>query len=445
MKRFIRLTAVLFALVICFSVLSIPASALNFDCKVELYSDTVLMVNLDTGMEVFTKEADTRRYPAALTKVMSYIIAAEYYDDFEKKITVKQSCIDSVLSKGMACSGVNCFVGDDLTVTDLLYAMMLPVGHDAAMVLADDICSGDINKFVDMMNKKAEKLGCKDTHFTNPFGTHDSEHYTTARDLYLITKYAMGLPMFSKIVNTSTYYAGADKDGDYPFVTTNWMVDPGRGGDYYYVYATGVKNGTTPEAGRCLIATATYDGYSYMCICLHAPYDEKKEENEQYCMIEAANMFRWAFLNLSFVTPVTKDTPVCEQKVDHAWDTKSILLLPESNLNVILPYDYSDGDVRIVPDNTDAVSAPIGKGDIVTTASVQYKGEEFTKINLVSAEEVGVSPILYTTDAIRGVLTSPWFLIAVGLVVVLFIVYVSVSSSYSKKKRGKQRKKKNRR
>ena len=113
--------------------------------------------------------------------------------------------------------------------------------------------------------------------------------------------------------------------------------------------------------------------------------------------------------------------------------------MPETDLNVILPSGYSNGDVKITPDSSDSVSAPIGKGDIVTTATVSYKGEPFTKINLVSNENVGVSPILYTTDAIRGVLTSPWFLLAVGLVVILFIVYVSVSSSYAKKRKKDKR------
>ncbi|MBQ9679405.1 MAG: D-alanyl-D-alanine carboxypeptidase [Ruminococcus sp.] len=438
MKRIIRLFSLFAALVLLFCAVSaVSSSALTFDCDVEQYSDSLLMVNLDTGMEVFSKEADTRRYPAALTKVMTYIVAAEAFDDFDTEIPIKQSCIDAVVNGGMYCSGVDWYVGETMTVTDLLYAMMLPIGHDAAMVLADYVGEGKLQNFVDKMNAKAQELGCDDTHFTNPFGTHDENHYTTARDLYKITKYAMGLPMFSKICDTATYYVR--EDDDVPFITTNWMVDPGRGGEYYYVYATGVKNGSTQQAGRCLIANAVYEGYAYMCICLHAPYDENKDENEQYCMIEAANMFRWAFLNLSFVTPVTKDTPICEQKVDHAWDTESILLVPENDLNVILPDDYSEGDVKIVPDNTDSVSAPINKGDIVTTATVYYKGEAFTQINLVSNDNVGVSPILYTTDAIRGVLTSPWFLIAVGLVVVLFIIYVSVSSSYAKKrKRGKK-------
>ena len=410
-----------------------PASALSFDCDVEQYSDSLYMVNLDTGMEVFAKEPDAKRYPAALTKIMTYIVAVEHFDDLNTGIKIKQSCIDYVLDHGMSTSGVDWYVGETLTVTDLLYAMMLPVGSDAAMVLADNIGEGDLKAFVKLMNDKAAELGCSGTHFTNPFGIHSTDHYTTARDMYTMTKHAMGLPLFSKICGTTTYYV--DEDDDYPFITTNWLIDGSRGGEYYYVYATGVKNATSQEAGRCLVATAVCEGYSYICVCMHAPYDESKEENEQYCMIEAANMFRWAFLNLSFLTPVTKDTPVCEQKVDHAWDTKSILLLPEKDLNIILPYDYSDGDVRITPDNTDPVSAPIKKGDIITTATVYYKGQEFSKINLIADQDVGVSPILYVTDAVKGVLTSPWFLLAVAVVVILFVVYVSVSSSYSKKKK----------
>ena len=441
MRSIRRIIAVLLAVPVMLFAMSVSVSALNFDCDVEQYSDTILMVNMDTGMEVFVKEADTRRYPAALTKIMTYIVVVEYYDDLDTRVTVKESCIDSVYSLGMNCSGVDNYIGKTLSVTDLLYAMMLPSGQDATMVLADAVGEGDYHKIVEMMNTKAEELGCTDTHFTNPFGNHSEDHYTTARDLYKITKYAMGLPLFSKICNTTTYYVNED---DEPFITTNYLVDAARGASYHYTYATGVKNASSQEAGRCLVATAICDGYTYMCICMHAPYDEYGEENEQYCMIEAANMFRWAFLGLAFQTPVTKETPVCEQAVDHAWDTKSILLTPEHDLNVILPYDYTEGDVRIVPDNTDSVSAPIKKGDVVTSATVMYRGEAFTSINLVAAQDVGVSPILFFTDTIGGILRSPWFLIAVGLVVILFIVYVTVSSSYTKKRRKRSGKNKRR-
>ena len=438
MKKLLRLfSAALVLVVLLCAAGPLGASALTFDCKVETYSDSILMVNLDTGMEVYAKDPDSKRYPAGLTKVMTYIIAAEYFDDFNERIEIKESVIDAVIADGMMCTGLDWHVGETLSVQDILYAMMLPVGHDAAMMLADYIGEGDISAFVDMMNKKAEELGCTGTHFTNPTGVHQKNHYSTARDLYIMTKYAIGLPMFSKICSTSTYYMEGD---DYPLVTTNYLIDVARGGEYFYTYATGVKNSTTNEAGRCLISTARLDdeGYSYVCICLHAPYDESEEIYEQYCMIEAANLFRWAFLNLTFVTPVTKDTPICEQKVDHAWDTQSILLAPDADLNIVLPYDYEDTDITIVPDNTDSVSAPINKGDFVTTATVYYKDQPFTTINLVAQQTVGVSPILYTTDAVRAVLTSPWFLGAVAVIVVLFIIYVTVSSSHAKKKKRKK-------
>ena len=435
MRRLIRSIAVSAALALMIS-FALPAvsSAATFDFKVETYSDSILMVNLDTDMEVYAKDADSQRYPAGLTKIMTYIIAAEYFDDFNTRIEIKQSVIDSVLAEGMNCTGLDWHVGEKLTVQDILYAMMLPIGHDAAIVLADYIGKGDIKAFVDMMNSKAEELGCTGTHFVNPTGVHNKNHYSTARDLYIMSKYAIGLPMFSKICSTATYYLEGD---DYPIITTNYMIDVGRGGDYFYTYATGLKNSTTPQAGRCLVATARLDdeGYSYICVCLHAPYDEEKDDTEQYCMIEAANLFRWAFLNLTFVTPVTRDTPICEQKVDHAWDTDSILLVPRSDLNIVLPYDYSEAEITIVPDNTDPVSAPISKGDFITTATVYYKDQAFASIDLVAQDSVSVSPILYTTDAVRSVLTSPWFLGAVALIVVLFVIYVSVSSSYAKKKR----------
>lgn len=438
MKRiisiFLLLTVVL-SLLSCFG-----TSAVSFDCDVKTYSESMYMVNLDSGMAVYEKDADSKRYPASLTKIMTYIIAAEYFDDYDNtRIEIKESIITNLQQSGIACSGLEWHIGDKLTVTDLLYALMVPVGHDSATVLADYITTNSGKDFIDMMNAKAKELGCKGTNFANATGVYNVNHYTTARDMYLITKYAMGLPMFSKICSTATYYLEGD---EYPIVTTNYMIDPGRGGDYFYTYATGVKNGTTDEGGRCLVSSAMYDGYAYILVSMQAPYNYEKDITEQYCMIEAGNMFRWAFLNLNFVTQATKETPICEQKVENAWDTDSILLVPESNLNIILPNDYSEADVKIIPDSTDPISAPIEKGDIVNTATVYYKDEPFTQINLIAQEDVSVSFIIYIAELAKSVLTSVWFLVAVSLVIILFVVYVAVSSSYAKKRKDKKSKRK---
>ncbi len=435
-----RFSCLFLSILMIISVISCTStSAINFDCDVETFSDSILMVNLDSDMVVFEKDADSKRYPASLTKIMTYIIVAEYFDDYDNtKIEVKNSTIANLQGNGIAVSGIERYIGKKLSVKDLMYTMMIPIGHDAATVLSEYISKESGKKFVDLMNEKAKELGLKGTHFENATGVHSNNHYTTARDMYIMTKYAMGLPMFTKICSTATYFIEGD---DIPFVTTNYMIDPGRGGDYYYTYAKGVKNGTTDEAGRCLVSTAMYNGYAYMIVCMHAPYNYEEDVTEQYCMIESANLYRWAFLNLEFVTQATKSTPICEQAVVNAWDTESILLVPQTDLNVIMPNDYNEADIVIKPDNTAPVSAPITKGQVITTGTVYYKGEPFTKVTLISQEEVSVSFILYITELAKSILTSIWFLLAVFIVVVLFVVFVGISSSYNKKKKAQSKRK----
>ena len=430
MKKRIRLASLILALMLLLSVLAVPASAITFDCDVVTQSDSILMVNLDTGIEVYSKDADTHRNPTSLTKIMTYIIAVENIKDLDTRIQIKESVLDSVVNSGLACSGLDWHTGQKLTVTDILYALMLPRGNDAAMVLADYIGGGDLAAFVSLMNKKAEEIGCTDTHFVNPTGADSADQYTTARDMVKICRYAMGTPLFSKIVSTPSYTLEGD---EYPIVTTNSLVDASRGGEYFYTYATGIQNGESSMAGSCLAASAICDGYAYLVVLLHAPYNT--EDETEVCMLEAANLFRWAFLNLQFMSPATKDTPICEQPINNAWDTQSILLTPETDLNVVLPSSFNESDITIVPDSTEPISAPVKKGDVITTATVYYRGEAFRKINLVAHEDVNASPILFFTHGVDKVLTSPWFLISVGIVVVLFIVFVSVSSSYNKKKK----------
>ena len=438
MKKRIRfLSLVLLIIVAAVPAASLSASAITFDCKVNTHSDSILMINLDTGMEVYSKDPDTRRYPAALTKIMTYIVTVDNIKDLDTRIEIKEKILDKVVNSGLACSGLDWHTGQKLTVTDILYALMLPRGNDAAIVLADYIGGGDVSAFVKLMNEKAQEIGCEDTRFTNPTGVDSADQYTTARDMMKICRYALGTPLFSKVVSTPSYLMEGD---DYPLVTTNNMIDAARGGDYFYTYATGIQNGETDKGGMCLAASALCDGYAYLCICLHAPLNQSDaEEYHEYCMEDATELFRWAFLNLTFKSPATKDTPICEQPIKNAWDTQSILLVPDTDLNIVLPADVKEGDITIVPDSTDPINAPVSKGDVVTTATVYYKGEPFDTINLVSNEDVSASPILLFTHGVDKVLTSPWFLIAVGVVIVLFIIFVSVSSSYNKKKRKKQK------
>ena len=313
MKRtVVKLISAMMALCVIVLSSTLGAGAVSFSNNVDVKSKSVLIVSMDSGQTVFEKDPDSKRYPASTTKIMTYIVAVENIPDLENtRVEIKKSIIDQLRNTGSSMANLGEHVGDKVKVIDLLYSMMVPSGNDAALTLADYVGGGDVDKFVQMMNDKAAELGCENTHFKNPDGLHDPDHYTTARDLYKISKYALTLPYFEQISNATEYTCEGD---DSPLVTTNYLIDEARGGEYYYTYAKGIKTGTTDEAGRCLVTTASADGHSYIAVLLGAPYKEGEME-EYYTFTDAADLFRWALVDLEMQTITSAQAPVCEQKV----------------------------------------------------------------------------------------------------------------------------------
>ena len=419
----------------------VPASAVNFKNDVKLRSRAVLLINMDTGQTVFEKNSEKKVYPASTTKIMTYVIVAENITNFKKtKVKIKQSVLDTLIGTGSSVANVQAHVGGSMTVLDLLYSMMVPSGNDAAMVLADFVGGGDVNKFVEMMNKKAKELGCKNTHFANPDGLHDKNHYTTASDMAKITQYALTLPEFSTITNTTTYYVKGDS---FPLTTTNYLIDANRGGNYYYPYAQGIKTGTTDEAGHCLVTMGAADGYSYLGVFMKNKFNPA---NDVYgTMLDAKEMFRWALTQLELNQVASKETPICEEKVNLAWGKNSVQLVPEKNINAIVPNDFKESDIVIETKVPDSVDAPVKEGDVIGKATVYYKGEqasgkqELGQVNLVSSETIERSGILYVLSVVQSIVVSNWFIIIIAVIVVLLIIYIIISSIIRRRSRRRRR------
>ena len=444
-KKSLTVISLIFVFCIIITSSVISTGAISYPNDVKTQSDSILLVNMDSGQTVFEKDADSKRYPASTTKIMTYIIAVENIDDLENtRIPIKEKVLNVLKDTGSSLANVEEHVGETMSVIDLLYSMMVPSGNDAAVVLADYVGNGSIDNFVKLMNDKAKELGCKNTHFENPDGLHNDNHYTTARDLYIITKYALTLPKFAEITNTNTYYCEGE---EYPLITTNYLIDPNRGGDYYYMYAKGIKTGTTDQAGRCLVTTATADGYSYMAVLLHAPYEEGKSE-EYGTMTDAADLFRWALTSLELSTVATASTPVCEEKVNLAWGKESVQLMPEKNLSAIVPKDIEKKNIIVETDVPESVDAPLELNEKVGTATIYYKDnnggekQEITKVNLVSSEKIEMSGFLFVLNVISTVFQSYWFLVVIGIIVIILICYF-ISSKINRKRRKKNRRVKN--
>ena len=252
--------AVLAAVYLCASV---SAAGLSFTPDFDVYSEAAYLLNLDTGEPLYQKNADKQLTPASLTKIMTAVLVLEQFaNDISALSTTYVSggyeCYDELYLTG--CSTADIQPGEKLSYKDLLYALMLRSACEAANIIAVNI-GGSLAGFAEMMNLKAAQLGMENTHFTNAHGLFWENHYTTARDMAVLTQYALSLPMFAEISCSETYTMEATAYHQERLIShTNVMMSKGNGGDYYYEYVKGIKTGTLDEAGRCLASTAYKDG-----------------------------------------------------------------------------------------------------------------------------------------------------------------------------------------
>ena len=406
--------------------------AASFNCPVKTTCESILLVNLDSDVTIYEKNSHTRRSPASTTKIMTYIIVSEQIDDLEgTTVTITKDIINELSGTGSSVAGLK--EGDNISIYNLLQCLMISSGNDAALALAKYVGNGNINSFVEMMNNKAIELGCLDTHFVNPHGLYEPEHYTTSSDLYKITKYAMSLPYFSEIVNTVVAYPFGENR--YPIVTTNSLIDKVRGGEYYYRYAKGIKTGHLDESGYCLVSSATKNGHTYICVALGAPSIDKNGDQITLngAMKDSKELYVWAFDSFTIKKILDSNTPVTEVKIRYSWDTDTLLLVPSSNFSTILPKNVEASSVEITPSIPEFVNATVKEGDKIGTATLRYANQDLATIDLVASKTVNRNITLYIISMIKNIITSKWFIISMVIVLILTILYIMLTTLYNKK------------
>ena len=437
LKKAVALFSSLLIVCAVFAPAKTQAAVYHINCPIN--SEAIDLVNLDTGTSVYEKNPNERREPASLTKIMTYIIAAEHIKDLQgTKITVSKKILNELAGTGSSMSGIQ--VGDVATAYQLLNCLMVPSGNDAALTLADYVGGGDEQKFVDMMNEKAKALGCTGTHFTNPHGLHDENHYTTAADLVKIARYAMTMPYFMEICSQLGYTfkpVGGPRTGkSIPLNTTNRMLISSDS-KYYYRYAKGIKTGHTDESGYCLVSTASYEGYSYLCVALGSPSVDKNGKSIETHgeMLDSANLYRWALTSLELKQIVGPTDTLGEIPLKYAWNKDTLRLQPEKSYSAILPDDVSISSVIVTKNIPKSIDAPVKKGQKIGTATLSYANEKLATINLVSAESVERSEFLHTTNIAKSIVTSKWFFAIAAIVVILIIVYIVLAIIYNRKRK----------
>ena len=417
-------------LIICLILSSVTTVSAYEPSGIEITAKAAILVSLDTGEVLFEKNADEKVYPASITKIMTtlLILENEKYNP-DAKIAMTQDVLDLISGTGSSVSLLK--AGEEVSQLDLVYMVLMASYGDCAL-LAALYYGGSIENFVNMMNTKASELGLSGTHYENPIGLHHEQNYTTARDTYKLTATALQNETFKEVCSSTRHTVKTSMSGERTISTTNFLQDNTT--NYYYQYAKGVKTGYTDEAGRCLVSTASYNGYRYLCAVFGCPANEKKH------FIESKELYRWAFNNCEFKKVADNSNPVAEIGVNLSLDTDFVSLYIEKSFVSVLPKDADDSTISIVTHLVgESVDAPIKKGDVLGTADIIYAEEVIGTVNLVSNEDVEKSTMLAALRAIKNFFASSYmkvvYVIIAAAILIFIIAVIKMNSKGSKKRK----------
>lgn len=436
---FFRKTAIISVLV-SIVIASLPlttAKAASYDPGFALNSEAVYMINLDSGTEIYTKNPDQKMYPASFVKIMTVMLVLQTETDLQKKLTMSYEIRDQLYNTG--ASTIDLQPGEEITVEDLLYACMVPSACDAAAVLAEYYGGGNQAAFVEKMNEKAKELGADSTHFVNAHGLHDDNQYTTARDMYTITKAALETPGFETIATTVryTFKATNKHPEERTYSHTNLMINQSIGGEYYYPYAKGIKTGTTDESGKNLVTIASKDGFNYLLVTMGAPF-EIDGVRDNYAILDQQKLYKWAFSEFKFKSVLKKTDIVHTIHVELSSETDTLQLVPKEDVTLLLPNDVDISSVQQVVSANESVDAPITKGSVLGTVELKLNNETIGSCELVANSDISQSPWLVAGRVAGKVVSSVWFKIAIAAILLFIAFYVVVTVLYNRKMKKKK-------
>ncbi len=399
----------------------------------ELNARAAMLISLDTDQIMHEKNADKKMYPASLTKILAAVLVLEQVEDIDKTtITVSDSALTAIMGTGASVIGLK--EGEVLTVRQALYCLLVSSGGDVSYVIAEYI-GGTTENFMKMMNERAKELGMKNSSFGNPVGLHDDETYTTARDISILVKYALKFEAFKEITSTVRYYmAATNKSPQRVLSTTNFLIDPST--NYYYMYASGVKTGFTDEAGRCVVSTASYNGYNYLCIIMGC--DSTGGRRNEF--VDSRNLYRWVFNEFEYKALLDISQPVTEIPVELSMETDYLKLYPDNNITQILPQNADSSTITIKPRlKSTSVDAPIKTGDVLGTADVIYASEIIGTVKLVAKEDIKANVFLQAGRVIKNIFSSKVFKIILGIIAGAILLYILACIYLTYKSRKKRR------
>lgn len=345
------------------------------------------MIEANTGKILYEKNSNDVRFPASTTKIMTAILTVENCN-LDDVATVSHNAVYSIPYDYTHASLKE---GEELTIEQLLYALMIPSANDAAIVLAEHI-SGSVEEFAKLMNKRAEELGCKNTHFVNPNGIHSKDHTSTSYDLALMGKFAMQNSIIRKIVSTTQFTLPATNKyskADRTFNNSNDLLSTYS--RYYYEGTTGVKTGYTGEAGNCIIASAKKNDFEVILVVLGG---ESTNTGLSQRYLDCKTLFDYAFNNYSLKTLNEKNAVLKQITVRGATEeTQNLNVLIKDKIEIFSENsaDLSSLEPEITLDEN--LMAPISANSAIGKITYNYDGQTYSS-DLIAETQVLSSDFL---------------------------------------------------
>ena len=354
-----------------------------------------ILMEAQTGTVVYQKDADTRRSPASITKIMTTLLALEN-GNLSDMVTFSDDAINNTEGSGIARD-----YGEQMTLEQCLYGVMLESANECAYAVAEHV-GGTVENFVDMMNAKAKELGCTNTHFANPHGLQDENHYTTAHDMALIAQAAYQNETFRIIIGTKMYTIPPTNKHAEETVLRNHhdmlCTYHNANRKYLYPYCVGGKTGYTATANSTLVTYAEKDGMTLICVVMNT------QSPNQF--IDTVNLFDYAFDNFQVLNVSENDTDYsAEATVDNGnlnniapfveLDKDAVIVLPKTAefSDTSSSVEYNDSDPEIAGSITYTYAGRnVGKADIKTTGVV-VEGYAFDNESTEEEEQEAVSTV----------------------------------------------------
>lgn len=399
-----------------------------------LSSSSAVLIDAKSGTVLFEKNPDAKMYPASTTKVMTLLLGIEYahWDD---QVTIPQEAANIPIDSSL----VPVDVGEKIIYRDLLYGFMLRSGNEAANAIAV-IVAGSVDAFVDMMNDRAKQLGLENTHYANAHGYYNENHYTSVRDMAVLTQEAMKNSLFREIVSTYEYTLPLTNMHDARKITsTDQMINPDS--QFYNSFSIGIKTGYTSQAGHCFIGASLKDGKELISVVFNTTQNGRWTDTQRLFDYGYTRYEKYTFSELYALASIS--VQVSNYHQDDANDGfVNLVPIPSGGANdysvICLPDEFDemldDFKKRLNVSYTRELAAPISQGDILGTLSITQDDGETLTTTVIAGRDVAEAPPKFSLidyvpqlEEINVNFVKFILILFVLLVIIFFFLYLRAS------------------